>query len=80
MTSRLRTRASIVVCIRTSATFSRRRGRDVVDVVEIPAIVRDQRIDEQNLGAEIDQLPGEVAADEPDAAGDHDPAAAVVVL
>ena len=50
---------------------------DAVDVEQVAAVVGDQRVDEQHVGAELDQLPREVAADEAEAAGDHHAAAAV---
>ena len=50
---------------------------DAGDVVEVAAVVGDQRVDEQHVGAELDQRVREVAADEAEAAGDHHAAAAV---
>ena len=50
---------------------------DAVDVEQIAAVVGDQRVDQQHVGAEIDQLTRQVAADEAEAAGDHHPPAAV---
>ena len=50
---------------------------DAVDVEQVAAVVGDQRVDEQHVGAERHQLPREVAADEPETAGDHHATAAV---
>ena len=47
--------------------------RDPVDVEEVAAVVGNQRVDEQDVGAEIREPSCEVAADEPEAAGDHHP-------
>ena len=50
---------------------------DAVDVEQVAAVVGDERIDEQHVGAERDQPAREIAADEAEAAGDHHRAAAV---
>ena len=50
---------------------------DAVDVEQVAAVVGDQRVDEQHVGAELDEPAREVAADEAEAAGDHHAAAAV---
>ena len=50
---------------------------DAVDVEQIAAVIGNQRIDEQHVGAGLDQLAREVAPDEAEAAGDHDAPAAV---
>ena len=50
---------------------------DAVDVEEVAAVVGDQRVDEQDVRAEIDERAREVAADEAEAAGDHHLAAAI---
>jgi hypothetical protein len=50
---------------------------DAVDVEEVPAVVVDEGVDQQDVGAERGQLAGQVAADEAEAAGHHDAAAAV---
>ena len=50
---------------------------DAVDVEQVAAGVRDERVHEQHVGAELDQAAREVAADEPEAAGDHHGAVAV---
>ena len=50
---------------------------DAVDVEQVAAVIGDQGIDEQHVGAEIDERARQVAADEPEAAGDHHGAAAV---
>ena len=52
---------------------------DAVDVVQVAAVVGDERIDQQHVGAQDDELPGEVASDEAQTTGDHHPAAAVEV-
>ena len=44
---------------------------------EVAAVVGDQRVDQQHVGAERHQLAGEVGADEAEAAGDHHAAAAI---
>ena len=77
ITSRPRTRTFIVVPWRTSAMLTRSAVLDAVDVEEVAAVVGDQRVDEQDVGAEVDELARQVAADEPEAAGDHHAAAAV---
>ena len=50
---------------------------DAVDVEQIAAVVGNQRVDEQDVGAERDELVGEIAADEAEAAGDHHAAAPI---
>ena len=50
---------------------------DAVDVEEVAAVVGDERVDEQDVGAQIDETPREIAADETEAAGDHHRAAAI---
>src|SRR5262249_2155590 len=52
---------------------------NAVDVEEIAAVIGDEGIDQQYVGAQIDELSREIAADEPEAAGDHHPAAAVEI-
>ncbi len=44
---------------------------DAVDVEHVAAVVGDQRIDEEHVCAERHELAREIAADEPEAAGDH---------
>src|SRR5262249_19428681 len=44
---------------------------DRVDVEQVAAVVRDERIDQQHVGAEIHQPAGEIAADEAEAASNH---------
>jgi len=39
--------------------------REAVDVEQIAAVVGDERIDQQDVRADIDETPREVAADEP---------------
>ena len=50
---------------------------DAVDIEQIAAVVGDQRIHQQDVRAQLDEVPREIAADESDAAGDHHRAAAV---
>ncbi len=50
---------------------------DAGDVVQVAAVVGDQRIDQQHVGAEIGEAMGEVAADEAEAARDHHAAPAI---
>ena len=50
---------------------------DAADVEQVAAVLGDQRVDEQHARAEVDELAGEVAADEAEAAGDHHAAIAV---
>ena len=57
----------------------RHRVGDAVDVEQVPAVIGDQRVDEQHVGAEIDETPRQIAADEAEAAGDHHLAAAVEI-
>ena len=45
---------------------------DAIDVEEVPAVVADQRVDEQDACAKVDELAGEVASDEAQPTGDHD--------
>ena len=53
---------------------------DAGDVEQVAAVVGDQRVDQQHVGAELDQAVREVAADEAEAAGDHHAAAAIEVV
>ena len=46
---------------------------DAVDVEQIAAVVGDQRVDEEHIRAKLDELAGEVTADETEAAGDRAP-------
>ena len=62
---------------RTSRDVHAHAVLDAGDVEQVAAVVGDHRVDEQHVGAEIDELPREVAADEPEAAGDEHAAAAV---
>src|SRR5690606_19121039 len=48
-----------------------------LDVVEVAAVVGDERVDEKHVGAEVRETVREVAADASQAAGDHDAAAAI---
>ena len=50
---------------------------NAVDVEQVAAVVGDERVDQQHVGAERDELARQVAADEPEAAGDHHGPAAV---
>ncbi len=50
---------------------------DAVDVEQVAAVVGDQRVDQQDVGAEIDERARQVAADEAESAGDHHLAAAI---
>ena len=68
-----------MLACRTSATLTRDPILDARDVEEIAAVVGDQRIDEQHVGAEIDEPARQVAADEPQAARDHHAPAAVEI-
>ena len=52
---------------------------DAVDVEQVAAVVGDQRVHEQYVGAEIDEMPRQIAADEPEAAGNHDRPAAIEI-
>ena len=49
------------------------------DVVKVAAVVRDHRVHQQHLGVEVNQPPRQVAADEPEAARDQHPPAAIEV-
>src|SRR5262245_7502848 len=44
---------------------------DAVDVEQVAAVVGDQRVDEKDFCAKLDESSGEIAADEAEAAGDH---------
>ncbi len=50
---------------------------DAVDVEPVAAVVGIERVDNQHVGAGVDELPHQVAADEAEPAGDHDPATAI---
>ena len=50
---------------------------DARDVGEVAAVVGDERIDEQHVGAEIGEPAGEIAADEAEPARDHHAPAAI---
>jgi hypothetical protein len=50
---------------------------DAIDVEQVAAVVGDQRVDQQDAGAEIHEGARQVAADETETAGDHDRPAAV---
>src|SRR5207253_11093735 len=52
---------------------------EAVDVEEVPAEVRDQRIHQQHVSAKLGQPARDVAADEAQTAGDHDPPPAVEI-
>ena len=77
ITSRSRTRQFIVRLLADVGDVDADAVLDAVDVEQVAAVVGDQRIDEQDVGAERDQRAREVAADEAEAAGDHHAAAAV---
>ena len=57
--------------------LTRTRSSMPCDVEEVAAVVGNQRIDEQHVGAERDELAREVAADEAEAAGDQHAATAI---
>ncbi len=42
------------------------------DVVEVAAVLGNQRIDQEHVRTEVDQPPGNVASDEPESTGDED--------
>ncbi len=50
-----------------------------LDVEQVAARIRDERVDEQHLRAEVGEADGQVAADEAEPAGDHHAAPAVEV-
>ena len=50
---------------------------DAVDVEEVAAVVGNERVDDEDVGAESGQPVRQIAADEPEAAGDEHLAAAV---
>ena len=52
---------------------------DAGDVEQVAAVVGNQRIDQQDVGAELHQAVREVAADEAEPAGDHHAAAAIEI-
>ena len=52
---------------------------DAGDVEEIGARIRDERVHQEDIGAQLDEPHGDVAADEAEAAGDHHPAPAVIL-
>src|SRR3954463_4890930 len=45
---------------------------NALDVVKIPAVIRDQTVHDRDIRAEIDKAAGEVGADEAEAARDQD--------
>ena len=47
-------------------------GLDPVDVEEVPAVVRNERVDEEHLGPERKERAGEIASDEAESARDED--------
>ena len=51
---------------------------DPGDVRAVAAVLGDQRVDEDDLRAELDEPAGEVRADEPEPAGDQDALAPVL--
>ncbi len=53
---------------------------DAVDVEQIAAVVGNQRVYQQDIGAERDEVAREVAADEAEAPGDHHLAAPVELV
>ena len=80
MTSRSRTRWFIVLSWRTSAMLTR-------TLSAMPSILKkfapesgNQRVHQQHVGAELDEAPGDVAADEAEAAGNHHAPAAIEIL
>ena len=50
---------------------------DAIDVEQVAAVIRNERVDQQHVCAERDELPRQIAADESEAAGNHDRSAAV---
>ena len=50
---------------------------EAVDVEPVAAVVGIERVDDQHVGAGVDELPHEIAADEAEPAGDHDAAIAI---
>ena len=64
---------------RTSATLTVTLVLDPGDVEQVAAVVGNQRVDEQHVGAERGEAMGEVAADEAETAGDHHAAAAIEI-
>src|SRR5207302_10572498 len=50
---------------------------DLADVVRVPAVVGDQRVDDRHLGTELDQPLRQMRADEPEAAGNEDTGALI---
>ena len=64
---------------RTSATLTRTRSSMPCEVEPVAAVLRDQGIDDQDVGAGRDQRAREVAADEAQAARDHHAPAAVEI-
>jgi len=53
---------------RTSATFTADAVLDAVDVEQIAAVFGNEGIDQQDVGAQIDEPARQVAPDEPEAA------------
>jgi hypothetical protein len=52
---------------------------DAVQVEAIPAVIRDERVDDEDVRSDVHELTREIAADEPEAAGDHHAPAAIEV-
>src|SRR5205814_2444747 len=53
---------------------------DAVDVEQVSAVIGNEGIDEQHVGAEGDEAPRKIAPDESETAGNHDGPAAVEQL
>ena len=50
---------------------------DAVDVEQVAAVIGDEGVDEQDVGAALDERARQIAADEAEPAGDHHLAAAI---
>ncbi len=57
--------------------LTRSRSSMPCDVEEVAAVVVDERIDDQDVGAEIDERTREIRSDEAEPAGDEDATAAI---
>ena len=66
-----------MLCVAHVGDVDAERVLDAVDIEEIAAVVRDHAIDEQHVCAELHQPARQVAADEPQPAGDQHAAAAI---
>ena len=61
----------MIVSFRTSRDIDAEAVFDAVEIEQVAAVLRDHRVDDQHVGAQIDQPAREIAADEPQTARDQ---------